>query len=145
MKSFQLLIVLFLVILIGGSCKKHKRYPKSPPPSWTLDDSGKYPATMTVVVQLPENLQHLTAAAGQLGAFAGEECRGLAQEVQMGGRTVYFILIRGTTSEHAGISFQYYGAANSRMYATEAILEFEADGTYGTVDVPAMLNLKPVN
>lgn len=145
MKSFQLLTVFFLVIFITGSCKKHRSYPKSPPPSWTLDDSGKYPATMTVVVQLPEKLQHLSRAADQLGAFAGEQCRGLARLVQINGRTVYFILIHGATSDKAEISFQYYGAANSRMYATDAILEFEVDGTYGTVDVPATLDLKPVN
>lgn len=143
MKSFHLLTILVL-LLVSGSCKKHRTYPKSPSPSWTVDDSGKYPATMTVVIQLPESLQHLSAAGDQLGAFTGNECRGIAQVVQMNGRTVYFILIHGTSSEKAELSFQYYGAANSRMYATGAILAFEADGNYGTVDVPAMLELKPV-
>ena len=133
------------LLLIGtGSCKKHHVVPKVAPPHWTMDQTGKYSSSMTVVVQIPPNIRPYVQKTDQIGAFIHDECRGVGTLVEAGTVSAFFILIHGTASEQSKISFQYYSSWKSYLYETSAFLDFTADGTYGTADVPQILNLVPV-
>lgn len=138
---------LILIILIGlsgvGGCKKHHTQPKVPAPTWTVDETGKYPASMTAVLQVPNDLKPYTQTADKMGAFVGDECRGLGQLVQVGDQKVFFLLIHGTTSEQSQLSFRYWSAWRSAMYETDPVVGFEADGNFGTADGPEVLDLRP--
>lgn len=138
-------ILLGCITLLGlGSCKKHETLPKTPPPVWTTDASGKYFASMTAVVQVSEKLRPYVKPSDQIGAFIDGECRGTGTLVESGGVSAFFILIHGTASEQKKISFQYYSSWKSHLYSTPPFLPFTVDGTYGTVDVPGVLSLDPV-
>jgi hypothetical protein len=141
MIATQYAAILFLSM---AACKKHHTLPKIPAPVWTVDDSGKYPATMTAVVQIPENLQTYMQPADKIGAFVGDECRGTGTLVKAGDVSVFFILIHGTASEQSKISFRYYRSSKSYLYATTPFLDFTQDGNYGTADGPKILDLSPV-
>lgn len=136
-----LVVILFLGL---AACKKHHTRPKIPAPSWTVDDSGKYPASMTAVVQVSKNLQPYIEPADKIGAFVGDECRGTGTLVEVGDASVFFILIHGVASEQSKISFRYYRSSKSYLYATEPFLDFIQDGNYGTADSPKILNLSSV-
>lgn len=143
MKSLLYYILLPLLLATGG-CKKHKdeALPRFPPPSWEAETAGKYPGSMTAVVQLPNPLHAGYEEKDELAAFIGEECRAVGEPVEVNGVRLFYMLIHGSAPENEGIVFKYYSARDSRMYATDNPLEFEADGVYGTADQPKMLTLR---
>jgi len=144
MKNYIITILLVILLLSLAACKKHHTRPKIPAPTWTVDDSGKYPASMTAVVQVPKNLQPHIQPSDKIGAFVGDECRGTGTLVKVRDASVFFVLIHGVASEQAKISFRYYRSSKSYLYATEPFLDFIQDGNYGTADGPKILDLSPV-
>lgn len=139
-------IILFIALLLMGTagCKKRHALPKVPPPNWKIDASGKYPVSMTAVVQVPEPLQAYLRESDKIGAFVGDECRGTGQWIHTGSVSAFFILIHGTSSEKSKIRFKYYHSRKSVLYETSPFLDFTVDGNFGSVDAPQILDLKPV-
>lgn len=135
--------LIFLTLLWAGGCRKHKTYPRIAPPHWGVDSSGRYPASMTAVIRLPDDLAAAAQAADELGAFAAEECRGLGVPVAVGGEQVFFLLIHGSASETTSLSFRYYAAGTGHLYTTGDVLTFTVDGNYGVADGPVLLKLQP--
>lgn len=133
-----------MVLLMTGmnACKKHHTPPRFPSPDWQVDATGKYPLTMTAVVQVPPNLQPYVLKGDKLGAFMGSECRGVGTLITADSKMMFFVLIHGTAAEQGKISFKYYYSWKSYMYETEPMLDFTVDGNYGTVDYPKVLDLK---
>lgn len=144
MKKYLILLAGLAFLAAGMSCKKKHDIPRVPAPSWTVDNTGKYPVSMTAVVQVPENLRTYIQQQDQIAAFVGEECRGTGQLIQVGSVSAFFIMIHGTASEQSKISFKYWHAWRSNLYSTDPFLDFTVDGTYGTADAPIILQLKPV-
>lgn len=143
MKKYFSIITIILFLILISSCKKHHSLPKVPSPTWTVDNTGKYPASMTAVVQIPEALRKHIQGNDKIAAFIGEECRGTGTLINTGSVSAFFILIHGTASEQSKISFKYYAAGKSNMYETAATLNFTVDGNYGTADGPEILDLIP--
>lgn len=144
MKKYLVLTAIMLIIAATGCKKKDHALPKVPPPSWSVEQAAQKPATMTAVVQVPENLLKDIQMEDQLAAFIDGACRGTATLVQQGEVSAFFILIHGMASEKGKVQFKYYSALKSHLYSTNAFIPFKADGNYGTVDVPMVLDLKPV-
>ncbi len=138
-------IILSLLLVIAAGCKKDTTQPTVSPPSWSVNTSGKYPLTMTAVLEPPPNLELYVASSDKLGAFVGNECRGIGEVVIANNKKVFFVMIRGTASEQSMISFKYYQSLNSHLFKTNAVLNFTVDSNYGTVDDPVELNLVPAN
>lgn len=143
MKKY-LFILITIAIWSGISCKKKHTIPSVPAPSWETDQTGKYPLTMTAVVQVPENIRPYIQQTDEMGVFVGDECRGTGTWVHDGSISAFFILIHGTSSEESKLSFRYWNAFHSNLYSTEAFLDFRVDESYGTADAPQVLELKPV-
>lgn len=142
----RIISIVSLLILIGlAGCKKEDSVPETPPPVWQLAADGKYPLSMTAVVKVPEALSLQVAERDMVGAFLGEECRGIGTFIETGNTTVCFIMIHGTAAEQdSKLIFKYYNSGKSLLYSTEPFLGFEVDGSYGTVDHPEPLVLKLV-
>lgn len=141
-------VVTMLLILIGfSSCGKHDDnpgLPRVPAPNWELDTTGKYPLTMTAVVKMPVGIAADISETDMIGAFCGDECRGLGSLIETGTTSVFFVLIHGTGTEQPRISFRYYSSHNSYLYSTNAFLYFKIDGNYGTINGPEVLDVKPL-
>lgn len=143
--SAAIIVAIFCVLT---SCKKRFDIPaeevvtKFSPPTWKADETGKYPASMTAVVAIPSKLYTNFNANDQLAAFAGDECRGEGVIVKLDTSNVFFVLIRGISSEHSKITFKYYSAKTSYMYETLPELSFLVDDVYGTAQNPKVLDLK---
>lgn len=141
---FILLVLGTLLTGVIGCGKKHHALPKFPAPTWTVDETGKYPATMTAVVLVPLTLQPYVMKTDQLAAFVGEECRGTATLIRSGSVSAFFILIHGTPSEEVKLSFKYYSGWKSTLYTTGSFLKFTVDGSYGSADGPQVLDMTGV-
>jgi hypothetical protein len=145
MKRFISIIILSLTLIGTNSCSKKEgaqSLSKVSAPNWAVDTTGKYPLSMTAVVKVPVGIVVDISEADQIGAFCGDECRGLGSLIKTGTASVFFIMIHGTGLEQVPISFRYYSVKNSRMYDTAAFLDFEIDGNYGTIDAPEELDIK---
>lgn len=137
-------ITIIAILLMGTlGCKKHHTLPRVPSPVWTVDNSGKYPVSMTAVVQVPEDLRTYLQETDKIGAFVGDECRGTGTWIHTGNVSAFFILIHGTSSEKSKIRFKYYFSWKSNLYETAPFLDFTVDGNFGSVDAPQILDLKP--
>jgi len=144
MKRIFVNITIIFIFSILFSCKKDKP-PRVSSPSWTVDNAGAYAVSMTAVVRLPSNLFKKRRATDKMGAFIGDQCRGIGKRVLLGDTSaVFFVLIHGKASEKGPVQFQYYSAHTSYIYQTKPYLGFVMDGNYGTVDQPEILELKVV-
>lgn len=150
MKKNNRLITLFLALITItisvsiSSCSKDKdSYPKVPIPDWREDLTGKYPASMTAVVQLPKSLLPASQPDDKMAAFIKDECRGVGVVVKVNDTTsVFYVMIHGTASEQEKINFKYYSKKDAYLYITNDFLDFSIDGNYGTVDKPGILDLQ---
>ncbi|MFL5811882.1 MAG: hypothetical protein ACJ749_20330, partial [Flavisolibacter sp.] len=104
----------------------------------------RYPASMTAVVMLPDNLQATASDGDQLAAFINDECRGVGEKVKVNAKDLYFVLIRGLAEEQSKIVFKYYNSKTAYLYQTGPELNFLIDAIYGTAENPQLLQLKPV-
>ena len=148
MKKYKPLITLFLaaIIITLSSCGKDKdkdSYMKVPAPGWKEDITGKYPASMTAVVQLPPNLLSSLQPEDKMAAFIKDECRGVGVLVKVNDAiSVFYVMIHGAAAEQGKINFKYYSKEDSYLYTTIDFLDFSVDSNYGTVDKPAILDLE---
>lgn len=114
--------------------------PEIPP----FEESGKYPCVMNAVVALPDALPFEKRSADRLAVFVENECRGVAEPVDVGGRTVYQFEIRGKKDETATVYFQYYSMQTSGIYKATESFAFQDEGAKGSLDDPFMISLQPV-
>lgn len=141
MKKTPAAIYLFLMMAILG-CGKNPVDPpaeaaaKFPEPTWKADGTGKYPATMTAVVNLPAALAGNAAENDKLAAFVNDECRGVGVIVPVNNANLFFILIQGLPEESGEITFKYYSSKTAYMYESHPALTFLADAVYGTAENP---------
>lgn len=142
MKKIIPSIIIILLCVSGINCKKEDSQAQFSPPAWQVDDVGKYAASMTAVVKLPDELNEKLGKDDQLGAFVDDDCRGTGELISVGGSPVYFVMIHGTTSEEISVMFKYYCTKDAHMYVSENSLKFTIDGNYGTADNPVVLRLK---
>jgi hypothetical protein len=145
MKKNALVVFLFIAItasisVVLSSCSKDKTVLA---PDWKEDATGKYPVSMTAVVQLPHHLVNNRHPEDKVAAFINNECRGIGVQVNIPDSVpVFYIMIHGTSSEQQKVAFKYYSARNSYLFTTSYFLDFAPDDNYGTIDKPAMLDLK---
>ena len=92
------LVVLALVMAtLVNSCSKDepkvRENKKFPAPKWQADTSGRYPFSMTAVVQIEGLLNLARQPYDELGAFVNGECRGTGIQVNLGTKFMYNIII----------------------------------------------------
>lgn len=104
-------------------------------PTWTVPDMHIYPASMTAIIRMSDYIQPSISSADLLGAFIGEECRGIASYRN----GIYLIQIKGDPSEMRNVEFRYYCDATKELFISADKIAFESDITLGTVDNPKTL------
>ena len=145
MKKYFSLIVIILVVLISSCSKDPVTFTKFAEPNWVADSSGKYPYSMTAVVQLSDTLKQFLLPTDHLGAFINNECRGTGVLIKTNVTYVYYVLIHGTAAENTQITFKYYNSQNRYIYNTQPFLPFAVDAVFGSPDNPKTLLLQPTN
>lgn len=143
MKKYQITIIFILILsTLQIGCKKQPVISKYNPSEWVMDDTGKYPYTMTAVVTLPRTLNNSIQSEDHLGAFINGKCRGIGELHQVNGNAVYFVLIQGEAAEQEPVIFRYFRSASSTLYYSYNALVFSIDGNFGVADEPEVLKFK---
>lgn len=143
MKKILLIIATFWLCISLSNCKKETAI-KISAPGWHTGSLEKYPATMTAVVQLPDNLKNGLHSNDEMGVFINEECRGTGELIKLDSTSAFFVMIHGTNSENGKIVFKYYSFNHSNIYSSKDTLNFVVDENYGTADNPKSLQLEVV-
>jgi hypothetical protein len=128
------------------SCSKNENTPeeaatKFPAPTWRVDNTGQYPATMTSVVALPATLAGDVMENDQLAAFINGECRGVGVLEKVNNLHLFFVMIHGMSDETSNVKFKYYSSKSSYMYESNEPINFLIDAIYGTAQNPKTLEL----
>jgi hypothetical protein len=144
MKSISSVLYIFLMVATLSCAKKPVDTPeqvatKFADPTWKADDTGKYPATMTAVIALPETLAGTATENDKLAAFINDECRGVGDIVKVNDRNLFFVLIQGLPDETNNITFKYYSSKTAYMYGSRPAVTFLVDAIYGTAENPETL------
>lgn len=109
------------------------------PEGWAVD-KHRYPSVMGIVAQLWQGNVMAPADDWLLGAFSGNECRGVAQVVggSPSAQAVLMMNVYGTGSEP--ISFVAMNRQTGELLAVQELEEFRAD-VVGTLQQPLQLHM----
>ena len=107
-----------------------------PFPDWQQPDNSLYSTSMHAVMRMPENILPFASPDDVLAAFIGDECRGISTVDNIGSELFYFIGIKGDDGESRPVELRYYCARLSRLFTAAELLDFVADGRYGSPSSP---------
>lgn len=136
--------VAFCITLLVGCSKDSDSYTQYPIPNWFIQSPELLPNSFTAVMALPQNINEYSTDDDVVGAFIGEECRGVGTLVKANDNKnrVWYLTIRASDTENGEIVFRYYNSRLSYLYEATQRVAFEIDGTYGTYDSPIILDLE---
>ncbi|MBO8440760.1 MAG: hypothetical protein IAC51_08955 [bacterium] len=129
----KLLMVSVLAALTGlSSCEKEPVYNTYENPHWTVGSYEGISESCTIVMDLPSNLKPYQDEADVVGAFIGDECRGVSTQQE----GLFYIIVSGASNENGNITLRYWSARNKYMYQVNEVIPFEINAQKGTTDEP---------
>lgn len=141
-----------LLVLFSG-CKNKEQDPETfvsdkTRPVWTAPEKSDITSSMTAVVKVDLKAQYPSIAADfvldendLLGAFAEEQCLGLAQ-LQEG---YFFIYINSPAESSSQVTLRYYSAFYKNLFEAKDAFPFKNDDILGTIAdpyIPALVVVK---
>lgn len=119
-------------------------YPTFDSPNWSVSNTGSFEYTMTMAVALPDSLIAVEQSADKLAVFAGDDCRGIADRIEVSsGKYVWLAVVYGNNNSET-ISFKYYSSKTKYMYQSSSTKPFAIDGVIGTIDNPEKIGMNIV-
>jgi hypothetical protein len=110
-------------------------------PDWAVNPSA-YEFNGSVVSAVYKDTDDVGSDGDLLGAFVGEECRGVVGALQTpGGNYVFPITVFSNQASGESLSFMYYGSASDLVCGIGERLEFVADMTIGSSFDPMHMNI----
>ena len=108
-----------------------------------IDHQSHHPLRMEAYAALPDDLAPYASADDMLGAFVGDDCRGLATVVSDSrGAITFHIVIFGSITNDEDITFRYYSAARQALYVSTSSTPFAADTRLGSADAHHIIDFK---
>lgn len=109
-----------------------------PLPEWETPESGIYQFSMTGIIKLSDFLAKYADEADEVSAFIGNECRGVVKSQDYNGEKLFFLYIRGNSSETKKVTLKYYSAKNKKQYVCNELFDFVQNDSYGKLSEPAI-------
>ena len=104
-------------------------------PTWTVAPDYDYSRSMTAVVAVDLSQLHSSwqlDTADLLGAFAGEECLGVAAPTA----DLFYLYIVAPRESSEAITLRYYSAQQQNIYLADTAFPFENGSRQGTTTTP---------
>lgn len=105
-------------------------------PNWTT--TNNYSLSMTYIANISKGgiIQPL-ATGDELAAFVGTECRGKGTIVNIGGNSIFYLIIGGNQTSNEILTFKYYQISTNKIYnLTLTNKLFIGNENFGTPDNP---------
>ena len=129
MKS-QLKIVFLLHIFFGGFVNGQE-------PNWEVNE-GDFSSSMSLIGEFYLN-ESLFSSSNIVGAFVGEECRGIASSTTVGDGYLYLMTIYGNISGEA-ILLKAWIANDDEIVNIEESIDFSSNEIIGSISDPIQFN-----
>lgn len=126
MKNKKTLIVIIITCLISLRLSAQA-------PSWQVNEN-EFEYTMTMVAYLNVNATTLSNTNDMIGAFVGDECRGVANLIYAESTDNYFAYLTvfsNSTSEI--VNFKIYDSNSDAITVADQTLPFEINKHYGSI------------
>ena len=78
----------------------------------------------------------------EIGAFVGDECRGVAEVNSQGGYTWLYIRVRSNVASGETVKFKIYDKTEGKAFNAVETVDFASNGQEGMPSSPATLTLK---
>ena len=146
---FALCSLSMVMLLLFSGCKNKEQDPETfvsdkTRPVWTAPEKSDMTSSMVAVVKVDLKAQYPSIAADfvlnendLLGAFAGEQCLGVAQ-LQEG---YFFIYINSPAESSSQVTLRYYSAFYKNLFEAKDAFPFKNDDILGTIADPYIPSL----
>ena len=114
----------------------------APPPNWTINPLN-YEFNMNMVVRVSYLGVGSNNPANVVGAFVGNELRGVATPTMIGGIAYFFITIYSNVYVGETVHFRAYYAPNDAVYPTGETVIFRHNKSVGGTGSPFFINIDP--
>ena len=114
-------------------------------PDWSFDPTA-FPHSMTVTAALQIDGSVLEESSTRLGAFVGDELRGVAQlrYVEPLEHYLAFLMVYSHEKDGEEIQFRIFDRADGTIHACAKAIDFKADARLGTPKKPLIFNAQPL-
>ena len=103
------------------------------PPSWQVNEN-EFEYTMTMVAFLNVNATKLSDTNDMIGAFVGNECRGVANLIYAASTDNYFAYLTVfSNSSSETVNFKIYNSITDTVTEADQTLPFEINKHYGGI------------
>jgi len=110
-------------------------------PEW-ITDPHQFEHNLTVTAIIDESLINTADSSDMIGAFVGDECRGMSQPIFIESLDQFMVFLMVYANENGEeISFKYYDASEDYIWSMEESVDFLANLMLGTVAEPYVLTL----
>jgi hypothetical protein len=112
------------------------------PPAWSVNP-GNYEFNFNMVVRVRYSGTPSNGAGNIVGAFIGNELRGVSTPVISGGNAYYFLTVYSNTYVGEDVHFEFYYAPNDHIYGAPEHVIFRHNLDVGSTGSPFWLNIDP--
>jgi hypothetical protein len=97
---------------------------------------------MTVTAVLKMDGQERRSEGDMIGAFVGDECRGVTRPIYLSAtnRYVAFLMVHSNDVAGENVIFKAFVEREGAVYGVSESIRYEADGSNGTLRKPTVLN-----
>jgi hypothetical protein len=136
--------LLFLLLLTGLQtfASPVSNVPATPPPNWSINPDD-YEFNMSAVIRLEYTGVPTNLTNNLVGAFVGNQLRGVASPVIINGNAYFFLSIYSNEYTGETVRFKGYYAPNDEIYGAFEQATFIHNSTIGNSTEPFWIDLDP--
>ena len=130
-----------IVFPVQGLTEEEPVVSRNPTTHWEVN-APQYEHNMTMIAMFQYNGGNATTADMELGAFVGNEIRGVAEAVYIQGLDAYmFFMTSFANKQGEQVHFKLYDATTGEIAELEERMTFSANMHQGSIDAPIPLTL----
>ncbi|MFH1568616.1 MAG: immunoglobulin-like domain-containing protein [Gemmatimonadota bacterium] len=111
-------------------------------PGWSVDPA-EYSGSMSVIARAAVRGRWADTQDYLLGAFAGDQCRGVARPMALAGSHVFWMSVYGRPGDGA-LTFRLYDPVAREVVEVYGSIDYAHGGRSGTPDAPLSLRAGPI-
>lgn len=138
-RRFQLCLWACLMLLIPAA---NANLSMQPPPNWSVNPTD-YEFNMNAVIRVNYVGNPANQAGNLVGAFVGNELRGVATPLFFGSSAYYFITFYSNEYFGETVNFKVYYQPDDAVYPAFEEVSFVHNGSIGTSELPFWINIDP--
>ncbi len=110
------------------------------PPNWTVNPA-QFQFSMSLLGRLQTNSVFDNSAQNMVGVFVGNELRGVATPILVGGAAYFFTTVYSNSYIGEVLNFKIFVQSDDKIYASTDVLSFRHNDFSGKFDAPFLVKI----